>query len=178
MDFIAQELKNRTIELKNFLKISVDHQKELAGAYKYVQHVSNPNSLEVCSNLKFGDHNSVINVETDDKSIIPFHTHLLSNNPPSGNDVIALIYQILNQKSEYAIVIDPTSLYIYTIRIILMGKLARIISINSPEKIDVWKEKFSQEIDDAVQQYHQDKNQVEYIQKMFDMGVDVRILPH
>lgn len=173
MNIIIKELNKKTPELKHFLKISIDHKREISGAYRCNFDLES-NYLQLVPRIRFGTANSVPHI-TQEKSTfyVLFHTHLSEYSPPSGNDIIALLYKILRHKSEYALVIDLNAIYIYSIKASLMSVVSNMLSASEPT--DEWMSNLIKKIDHEAISYNKNRNIELYFKRMFDLGVEVQL---
>jgi len=180
MKNISQQIAQKSQELSYFLMISKQKNQELAGAYQ-ISSKNNEEGIDLTlqQDIEYGDERSVKNINLVSGNYIPFHTHLIEYSPPSGDDIISLLYHILHERAECAIVVDSKNIYIYKPKIFLMTKLIKIINISDNENntIESWKKKLSENVDMFAYQYHVNKNEKKYIKSMSDLNIYVKIIP-
>src|SRR6185437_450324 len=101
---IQKEIEKKIPELKKYLLKSIKLKKEIAGAYKITNQPID--FLELILEMRYGNFHSVYNDIKAEVLVVPFHTHLHKYDPPSGHDIIAMLYRNFKQESELSIVID------------------------------------------------------------------------
>jgi hypothetical protein len=177
MNTIQVELLTKLPELKNMLLESIKLGRELSGAYYYTPDII-VNKLDLESETNLGTYNSVdsLNYKTNSNIMhLYFHTHIRINNPPSGNDVIDLLFKILNIKSEFGMVVEPSGIYLYTFRAKFIAEICVLMNSNKAS-VNSWKLEIIDKINKLANQYHQDPNLTDYLKKMFMLGIEIKFI--
>lgn len=169
---LFNSLLSRKKDFEMFLTLSICNNRELSGAYIYED-----NKMCIFDNIKLGKKNSVSNVNLNKinhlSSVILFHTHLSPNNPPSGNDIISLIFTMFNKRKHiYGCVIELKNVYLYWINVNI---IKNIFQLQDKKSLNQWKNLFIKNINKLAEEFYHDNDKKKYINKMSKLGVHILI---
>lgn len=203
MEIITDSIKLKQKEIINFLELSLKLNKEISGVYnlsadnKIVNHDYKP-KFEINESFNIGCTNSVnqcIIPKSKKYSQVPFHTHLNENSPPSGEDIINLVYNTFKEKNlNYCFIIDKSfNIFIYSLNASLTNESFTVLQKNNSNSIVKWRDQLKENINSLVKQYYieiknikLDKNTKQYNKKlnkinyvymysMMQLGVEIKI---
>jgi hypothetical protein len=168
INFIQKNQEN----IHKILDFSIHFNREIAGYYKISQ-----NNTKLCKKLFMGKYDCVNPDHISQLDKIPFHTHILKNNPPSSNDITDLIYQSFTTGNDTSFVISPEGTYIYKISDYLKSNIKK--NLHNIEIMSNVKNIIEKEIDNIALNIHNGQKQIEdYIYIAKCLGIDVVFIYH
>lgn len=163
------------LELRHIYMFSKNMRREVAGSISSL--VTSRAKLQ--NVIWLGDANTVEDTETPypDGNVIPFHTHPAIYGiliPPSGQDIINLIYHFLKSGISSSIVVGEEGIYIIALDDTVQKRAQRML--RKPEEvIDKWKQDLITKINNFRSVVHNKPDNLDnYLQNLKKIGITVR----